>query len=76
MGGEERPKVESARPLRAPGFMSTTPSFPKPGTGLPVFAFSAMSLPLEVPKSRVAGDCLSPAQNSSPRVAGAPSFTL
>ena len=50
--------------------MSTMPSLPKPGIGLPVLAFSAISLPLEVPKKTVAGDCLSPAQNSRPRVGG------
>jgi hypothetical protein len=32
--------------------------------------FSAMSFPLDVPKKTVAGDCRSPAQNYSPRVAG------
>src|SRR5215471_9723865 len=75
MGGEERPKDELARPFSAPGFMSTIPSFPNPGIGLPVFAFNAYNLPLEVPKNTVAGESLSPVQYSSPRVAGAPSFT-
>src|SRR5579863_2865951 len=75
MGGEDRPKEELAKPFREPGFISTMPSFPKPGMGLPVLAFRAYSLPLEVPKKMVAGDCLSPAQYSRPRVAGAPSLT-
>src|SRR5947209_11902230 len=75
MGGEDRPKEELVRPFSAPGFISTMPSFPKPGIGLPVLALRAYSLPLEVPKKTLAGDCLSPSQNSRPRVAGAPSFT-
>src|SRR5450631_4460473 len=31
IGGDDRPKLEFSSPLSAPGFMSTTPSLPKPG---------------------------------------------
>src|SRR5581483_7449962 len=55
IGGDERPNDEFASPLRAPGFMSTTPSLPNPGIGLPVLAFRAYSLPVDVPKKMVAG---------------------
>src|SRR5579884_1480052 len=33
IGGEESPNEEFCSPLSAPGFMSTTPSLPNPGTG-------------------------------------------
>src|SRR6185436_20232061 len=48
--------------------MLTEPLLPKPETGLPVFAFSAIRRPSLVPKNKVAGDWLSPAQYSRPRV--------
>src|SRR4030081_1343187 len=39
IGGDESPKDALATPLSAPGFISTTPSLPKPGDSLPVLAF-------------------------------------
>src|SRR5579863_7659129 len=59
-------------PFITPAFMSTTPSFPNPGTGFPVLAFKAINRPSAVPKKTSAGDCLSPCQYSSPRVDGGP----
>src|SRR5881296_2894728 len=48
--------------------MLTEPLLPNPETGLPVFAFSAIRRPSLVPKNKAAGDWLSPAQYSRPRV--------
>src|SRR5271154_7347329 len=56
IGGEESPNTESGNPFDAPAFISTTPSFPNPGTGFPVFAFSATKRPSAVPKNTSAGD--------------------
>src|SRR5579863_2389645 len=72
IGGDESPKGAFGNPFMAPAFMSTSPSLPNPGTGLPVFAFSAINRPSSVPKNSSGGDCLSPAQYSMPRVAGGP----
>src|SRR5262245_21686905 len=48
--------------------MLTEPLLPNLETGLPVLAFSAIRRPSLVPKNKVAGDWLFPAQYSRPRV--------
>src|SRR5579883_2211430 len=71
-GGEERPKAAFGNPFIISAFISTAPSFPNPGTSLPVFALTAIKRPSSVPKKSSGGESLSPAQYSSPRVAGGP----
>src|SRR5258708_2192336 len=67
--GEERLNDALGTPLSTSAvFMLTEPLSPNPETGLPVFAFSAIRRPSLVPKNKAAGDWLSPAQYSRPRV--------
>src|SRR3984957_20169083 len=54
--------------------MSNSPSLPKPGSTLPVFAFSAISLRPTVNRMR-GGLLLSPGQYATPRRDGAPPAT-
>src|SRR5579872_33797 len=72
IGGDDNPNGALGRPFIMSAFISTTPSFPNPGTSLPVLALTAIKRPSSVPKNSSGGDSLSPAQYSRPRVANGP----
>ncbi len=70
-GADDMPNCPRGNFSAAMGFMFSSPSLPKPGTGRPVFAFSEISQPSLVPNTICGGSEPSPGQYATPRSAGA-----